>query len=91
MNYIELNTDTADTARNALPPFTPLPRTSLPAGLTAVALERFQASAHMLIDAHLNAAATRCSAIATFADRVHAVDADTATTLKATLKEARDV
>ena len=56
MNYIELNTDTADTARTALPPFTPLPRTSLPAGLTAVALERFQASSHMLIDAHLNAA-----------------------------------
>ncbi|MGV0388461.1 hypothetical protein [Corynebacterium sanguinis] len=88
MNSIELSTATAQAARTALPPFAPLPRTSLPGGYTAAALEHFQARAHLLVDAHLNAALTRCAAIASFADRVCYIDADTAAAIE---EAARDV
>ncbi|EEI18040.1 hypothetical protein [Corynebacterium lipophiloflavum] len=88
MNSIQLSTATAQAARTALLPVTPLPRTSLPGGFTAAALEHFQARTHVLVDAHLNAALTRCAAIASFADRVCYIDADTAAAIE---EAARDV
>lgn len=82
MNFIQLSAETAPAARAAIPPWPPLPEAQLSRGLTAAALAALNSRAHALVDAPSTAARAHCADIAAFADRVCAVDAETAAALR---------
>lgn len=75
MTYLALSTRTAPTARSHIPLAAPLPAATLSASRSAAALASWQGREHMLIDATTSSLTCHLEAVASFADRVVALDA----------------
>ena len=81
MDFLQLTTSTAPTARTCLPEWSPLPTAHLSPGQLSSALAEAQEHCAALIDDTTSAARTHAASLADFADHASRLDRDLATRL----------